>query len=85
MYKIIVDDTVTLFFLENKINISGALKEVKNKLELFPRSYQTYKGHDNIRIIKLNGLSLLYIIDESEKKIYIKDIIFIKSKIKFKL
>ncbi len=85
MYKIIVDDTVTLFFLENKINISGALKEVKNKLELFPRSYQSYKGHDNIRIIKLNGLSLLYIIDESEKKIYIKDIIFSKSKIGFKL
>lgn len=85
MYKIIVDDTVTLFFVENKINVSDTLKEVKNKLELFPRSYQSYKNHDNIRIIKIGKLLLLYIIDESEKKIYIKDIIFSKSKVTFKL
>ena len=85
MYKIIVDDEVTLFFIENNVNISSTLKEVKNKLELFPRSYQSYKGYGNIRIIKLNKLSLLYIIDESEKKIYIKDIIFSKSKVEFKL
>lgn len=49
MYKIIVDETVTLFFLENKISVSNTLKKVKNKLELFPRSYESYKNHDNIR------------------------------------
>ena len=31
MYKIIVDETVTLFFLENKISVSNTLKKVKNK------------------------------------------------------
>ena len=41
MYKIIVDETVTLFFLENKISVSNTLKKVKNKLELFPRSYES--------------------------------------------
>lgn len=85
MYKIIVDETVTLFFLENKISVSNTLKKVKNKLELFPRSYESYKNHNNIRVIKVENLLLLYIIDESEKKIYIKDIIFSKSKVTFKL
>lgn len=65
MYKIIVDETVTLFFLENKISVSNTLKKVKNKLELFPRSYESYKNHDNIRVIKVENLLLLYIIDES--------------------
>ena len=29
MYKIIVDETVTLFFLENKISVSNTLKKSK--------------------------------------------------------
>ena len=85
MYKIIVDETVTLFFLENKISVSNTLKKVKNKLDFFPRRYEYYKNHDNIRVIKVANLLLLYIIDESENTIYIKDIIFSKSHVTCKL
>ena len=56
MYKIIVDETVTLFFLENKISVSNTLKKVKNTELMRLQLIFTDKPNDEVRtILKKNS------------------------------
>ena len=78
MYNVIVDESVFLFFKENNLKVLNSLKEIKKIIEIYPSRYKKYNDIDIMSVVNLDkiNVSILYIIDDSNKTVYIKDAAF---------
>lgn len=78
MYNVIVDESVFLFFKENNLKVLNSLKEIKKIIEIYPRRYKKYNDIDIMSVVNLDkiNVSILYIIGDSNKTVYIKDAAF---------
>lgn len=78
MYNVIVDESVFLFFKENNLKVLNSLKEIKKIIEIYPRRYKKYNDIDIMSVVNLDkiNVSILYIIDDSNRTVYIKDAAF---------
>ena len=72
--------------MENNLKVLNSLKEIIKNIEINPRRYKKYKDIDIMRVANLDkiNVSILYIIDDSKKTVYIKDAAITKSSVTFK-
>lgn len=77
-------DSVVLFMKENKIN-ANILKPYIDRLRDNPYMYKLIDENFDYRAFTCKNLTFSYIVNKENKTIYIVDVMFLKSSIKFKI